>query len=93
MSADFSTGVNIHSDCGSGSGPILLDDVICNGNESSITECDHNTWGLHNCEHDEDAACRCCDTQETCNANVDSCTGKTTFRLHCCCFLCRDVYL
>ena len=44
---------------GRGSGGILLDDVVCQGNESSLLECDTNHIGQHNCDHLEDAGVRC----------------------------------
>ncbi|XP_053371207.1 deleted in malignant brain tumors 1 protein-like [Clarias gariepinus] len=40
---------------GKGSDPIWLDDVQCSGSESSITQCTHREFGLHNCNHGEDA--------------------------------------
>jgi len=27
----------------------LLDDVVCNGTESNLAECNHYPWGAHNC--------------------------------------------
>ncbi|XP_031720465.1 pancreatic secretory granule membrane major glycoprotein GP2 [Anarrhichthys ocellatus] len=44
---------------GQGSGPIWLDDVSCFGNESSITDCRHPAFGVHNCVHSEDASVIC----------------------------------
>ena len=44
---------------GQGSGPIWLDDVSCSGNETSITECRHRGFGIHNCRHIEDASVIC----------------------------------
>jgi hypothetical protein len=51
---------------GPGTGPILLDDVFCLGNEKSILECDSNinpfsliNSYLHNCVHSEDAGVAC----------------------------------
>ena len=44
---------------GQGSGKIWLDDVQCQGNETSIVNCRHRPWGVHNCGHNEDASVIC----------------------------------
>ena len=44
---------------GEGEGSILLDNLRCWGNESSLIECDSNGIGNHNCDHTEDAGVRC----------------------------------
>ena len=44
---------------GIGSGQILIDNVVCQGDESSLLECNRNSIGIHNCEHSEDAGVIC----------------------------------
>jgi len=44
---------------GPGTGPIMLDDVRCVGNETSIAECRHGGWGVHNCYHHDDVSVSC----------------------------------
>ncbi|XP_066477541.1 deleted in malignant brain tumors 1 protein-like [Tiliqua scincoides] len=47
---------------GQGTGEVLMDNLHCSGNESSITECSHNGWGVSNCAHKEDAGVVCSGT-------------------------------
>ena len=42
-----------------GTGPIWLDDVACNGDELSLTNCSHRGWEVHNCWHYRDAGVEC----------------------------------
>ncbi|KAM4736755.1 scavenger receptor cysteine-rich domain-containing protein DMBT1-like [Anableps anableps] len=44
---------------GPGAGSILLDNLVCSGSESSLSECAHNGFGLQNCVHAEDAGALC----------------------------------
>jgi len=61
---------------GEGSGPIMLDNIICTGNESILSSCGHFGIGVvtRNCSHLKDASVVCIGE-----------FGKDTFLLHCKC--------
>ena len=44
---------------GPGTGPILLDNVKCEGHEISIHNCPHAGWNTHDCTHSEDVSVSC----------------------------------
>ncbi|XP_036591827.1 scavenger receptor cysteine-rich type 1 protein M130 [Trichosurus vulpecula] len=44
---------------GQGIGPILLSNVRCQGNESSLWDCPADPWGQVECGHKEDASVKC----------------------------------
>ncbi|XP_071492312.1 scavenger receptor cysteine-rich domain-containing protein DMBT1-like [Diadema antillarum] len=44
---------------GEGSGPILLDNVSCQGLESNIVSCSFSGWYNHSCWHSKDAGVQC----------------------------------
>uniref|UniRef100_A0A8B9H4B3 Deleted in malignant brain tumors 1 protein-like n=1 Tax=Astyanax mexicanus TaxID=7994 RepID=A0A8B9H4B3_ASTMX len=69
--------LSVHSsaDFGKGTGSILLDNVRCSGSESSITECRHNGFGRHDCNHGEDAGVTCSDNIRLINGSGD-CDGR-----------------
>ncbi|KAK3097126.1 hypothetical protein FSP39_006614 [Pinctada imbricata] len=48
-----------HFGAGNSSYPIYLDEVVCDGYEDSLLDCKSNTWGQHNCNHQEDASVSC----------------------------------
>ncbi|XP_077975564.1 scavenger receptor cysteine-rich domain superfamily protein-like [Styela clava] len=44
---------------GEGTGPTWLSEVDCAGTEMSLSDCTHNSWGVHHCGHNEDASVKC----------------------------------
>ena len=55
------TGATVYTDAhfGTGSGVIYLDDVTCTGLEMSLLSCTSSPFGIHNCQHSEDAGVGC----------------------------------
>ena len=49
---------------GQGSGQIWLDNVDCQGHESSLEKCSHIGWNVHDCGHHEDASVICASMSE-----------------------------
>jgi len=50
---------------GPGNGSIWLDDVNCDGDEESISDCSHQPWGENDCLHLEDVSIDCHEEEPT----------------------------
>ena len=44
---------------GVATGPVLIDETRCVGNETRLLNCRHNGVGTHNCAHSRDVGLRC----------------------------------
>ena len=56
----FATGTaTMRASFGEGAGDILMNNVQCTGQETSLAHCTFNGWGSHNCRHSEDAGVEC----------------------------------
>jgi len=42
-----------------GEGFILMDNLVCKGEEPSLDKCRFNGWGKENCSHSEDVGVQC----------------------------------
>ncbi|XP_041484627.1 deleted in malignant brain tumors 1 protein-like [Lytechinus variegatus] len=74
QSLGFGSGTaNTNAHFGEGSGEILLDDVSCDGGETSLLECSNPGIGTHNCVHQEDAGVTCLPTVRLVDG---SCAGE-----------------
>uniref|UniRef100_A0A8C3CIX1 Soluble scavenger receptor cysteine-rich domain-containing protein SSC5D n=1 Tax=Cairina moschata TaxID=8855 RepID=A0A8C3CIX1_CAIMO len=62
---------------GRGYDPIWLEKVTCSGTEAVLSECEAQTWGVHNCHHGEDASVVCSEPEVVRLVNGPSrCAGR-----------------
>jgi len=56
---------------GPGTDEILLTDIECLGNETSLAECQHRGWGIHGCIHRKDVSIMCVDNLNFTGTNTE----------------------
>ncbi|XP_042201225.1 deleted in malignant brain tumors 1 protein-like [Callorhinchus milii] len=61
---------------GKGSGPIWLDDIMCNSNEYFLWQCLSPPWGEHNCDHSEDVGVVCSGQELRLVGGSSICSGR-----------------
>ena len=57
-------GVARQGDFPIGTGPIWIDEVDCDGVESSLFDCNYKGWGVKGCTHDKDVGIYCAPKSE-----------------------------
>ncbi|XP_041453649.1 deleted in malignant brain tumors 1 protein-like [Lytechinus variegatus] len=60
-------------------GPIWLDNVHCDGTESSLVYCTHAGWGVHRCDHTQDVAISCYNYSHFKTGHIVGILGGTVF--------------
>ncbi|XP_076153591.1 scavenger receptor cysteine-rich domain-containing protein DMBT1-like [Alosa pseudoharengus] len=61
---------------GEGSGTMWMDEVSCEGSESTLKNCGHQGWGSSNCGHDEDAGVICSGRVPRLSNGSNPCSGR-----------------
>ncbi|XP_039365572.1 deleted in malignant brain tumors 1 protein-like [Mauremys reevesii] len=62
---------------GQGSDPIWLDNINCTGAEAALSDCRVLPWGIHNCNHGEDAGVVCSDSSVPERASIRLVDGSS----------------
>ena len=55
----FGDPASVDTDVPAGTGPILMDNVNCSSDQTSLLACSHNGFENHNCDHMEDVGIIC----------------------------------
>ncbi|KAK7066080.1 Scavenger receptor Cys-rich, partial [Halocaridina rubra] len=80
--------VYFNSHFGSGNGQYLMDDLNCNGDETTLAHCDFAGWGEHDCQHLEAAGVTCFRPGDNCGRDQWRCQNGRCVELG---YLCDTV--
>ena len=74
----YSSGGKVIAKVKPGKGPILLDNIVCNGTETTLKDCTLN-WGESHCTHDQDVYIKCTDPAGNVLNNLTVCLNHENY--------------
>ncbi|XP_030012387.1 deleted in malignant brain tumors 1 protein-like [Sphaeramia orbicularis] len=83
MGCETAQAVSVAGQFGEGTGPVWLDDVLCSGKESSLTQCLHHKSETRDCEYGKDVGVVCSGYQvRLAGSGFTRCSGRVEVYLN-----------